>query len=182
MRLEGNRIAVLVANEFDDSELAEPVKALESAGAEVSLIGMNDAATQGVTGVNGLVVPADTSIDRVNADDFDALYIPGGRAPSLLRRDDRVLSLVRRINQAQKPIGAVGRGPQVLVSSQAGLHHRMTGYPRLSEEFDNIGAIYSDEPVVVDGNIVTSRGPQDMQLFLTTFFEMIQKKERETAA
>ncbi len=182
MALQGVRVAVLVANGFEDSELAEPVKAMESQGAEVDLIGTSAAAMQGLTGMHGLVVPADTSIEQVNADDFDALYVPGGRAPSLLRRDDRVLGFVKRFNQAQKPIGAMDHGPQVLVSSEAGLHHEMTGYPRIVEEFDNIGATYVDEAVVVDGNLVTSRGPQDMDLFLQMFFELIEKKAGEPAA
>ncbi|RJQ54920.1 MAG: type 1 glutamine amidotransferase [Actinobacteria bacterium] len=182
VRLSGNRVAVLVANEFEDSELAEPVKAMESQGAEVVLIGLSAAAEQGLIGKHGLVVPADATIDEVNPDDFTALFIPGGRSPSHLRKDERVLQFVRRINQAQKPIGAICHGPQVLISSEAGRHHVMTGYPAIAEEFDNVGATYVDKEVVVDGNIVTSRRPADIPAFIEAFFDLIEKKAKEVAA
>lgn len=181
MRLRNKTVAVPVAEEFEDVELTEPVKSLESEGARVTLIGLSDTAKHGLVGQHGTVVTTDATIDEVGPDGFSALLIPGGLSPARLRGDERVLDFVRRIATASKPIAAISRGPQLLVSAGVAGGAILTGYPNIERELRDAGATYVDEPVEIDGNFVTSRYPADMPRFIEAMIRVFERS-RERAA
>ncbi len=162
--LEGKTVAVLVAEGFEDSELASPVEALREAGAEVVLVARH--AGREFTGYKEEVtVTSDVSVRDVTAEQFDGLVIPGGRAPAELRRNPRMTSLVRDMVFADKPVAAICHGPQVLVTARVLDNRKATCYSGVADELKEAGADYRDEAVVVDGNIITSRVPGDLPQF-----------------
>lgn len=180
MRLEGKKIAVLVAEEFEDAELAEPVKAMETEGAQVTLISLGHDAKHGLVGKHGTVVTTDATIDEVDPADFSALFIPGGQSPARLRNDKRILDFVRGIATANKPIAAICHGPQVLISAGIVTGRIMTSYPAVGAELEEAGATYVDQSVALDGNIVTSRRPADIPEFIESMLRLMERA-REAA-
>jgi protease I len=119
MSIEGKRVAALIGEGFEEAELSEPRKALEGAGAIVTIVGLDDKARQRIRGKRGLdegaAQKAEELVADVTGDDFDALLIPGGTSPDKLRTNRDVQRLVREIDGAKKPIFAVGHGPQALI-------------------------------------------------------------------
>ncbi len=174
INLSGKKVAVLLATGFEDLELTEPVKALETAGASVTLVGMNREDKRGVIGKHGTIARADAAIDDVKAEDFDALVIPGGRGPAKLREDQRILDFTREIDQAHKPLAAICHGPQVLASADLLKGKTATSYFTVSREVKKAGANYVSRPVVVDGNLITSRMPRDIPVFIDAILEALQ--------
>lgn len=162
--LTGTTVAVLVADEFEDSELAGPVEALREAGAEVVLVA-EDAGVE-YAGKNGEVtVTSDVAAADVTPDRFDGLVIPGGHAPAELRRDPHMTGLARKMALAGKPVAAICHGPQVLITARVLDSRRATCYRGVAGELEQAGARYRDRAVVVDGNIITSRVPGDLPQF-----------------
>ena len=162
--LDGITVAVLVAQEFEDSELASPVEALREAGAEVVLVA-EDAGVE-YTGKNGEVtVTSDVAAAAVSPEQFDGLVIPGGHAPAELRTDPHMTGLARKMVPAGKPVAAICHGPQVLVTARVLEGRKATCYSGVAEELTDAGARYRDRAVVVDGNIITSRVPGDLPQF-----------------
>ncbi len=172
MNITGKRIAILVADDFEDIELTEPREELAVAGAETFIIGM-EAGTV-AKGKHGTTVEVEQAAGEVSEFDLDLLLIPGGQAPEKLRLDDGVLDLVRRMDDAGKPIAAICHAPLVLVSAGRVQGRRMTAYRGVREDVANAGAEVVDEPVVVDGNIITSRGPEDIPQFVEAVVEILQ--------
>ena len=181
MRLQGKKVAVLAAEEFEDLELTETVKALESEGAHVTVIGLSHDAKHGLVGKHGTVVTTDATIDEVIPEQFSGLLIPGGNSPARLRTDERVLSFVRAIAAASKPIAAICHGPQVLISAGVVEGRIMTSYPAVGLELDEAGATYVDQPVEVDGNIVTSRRPADIPRFNEAMLHLFESAREQAA-
>jgi len=168
--LQQRKVAVFLAAGFEDAELTEPVKALRDAGAAVTLIGMNQEDKRGVSGKHGTVVAADVTIDEVSAEDFDALVIPGGRGPALLRQDERILEFTRQIDRDRKPLAAICHGPQVLASAGLLEGRNATSFFTVGREVKKAGARFANKPVVVDGNLITSRMPRDIPVFIDAIF------------
>lgn len=167
---------MLAADGFEKAELSIPVKALQLAGAELDVISLRHGRIRGMN----LHEPAsrvgvDRTIDEVHAGEYDALLIPGGFiSPDLLRQSARVRDFVRGIDAAKKPIASICHGPWVLASSGMLRNRTMTSWPGIRDDLVNAGATWLDEPVVTDGNLLTSRGPQDLAPFvraLVGFFE-----------
>ncbi len=167
-RLKGRRIAVLAADGFEKVELTVPVTALRAAGADVEVVSLRPGRIRGVN----LHEPAsrvavDRTIDEVSIDDYDALLIPGGFInPDLLRQSADVRHFVRRFDRAGKPIATLCHGPWVLASAGLVQGRRMTSWPGVRDDLVNAGATWVDDALVVDGNLLTSRGPQDMVPFV----------------
>ena len=169
--LQDKKIAVLLAEGFEDTEATEPVAYLEDRGADVVLAAQ---APGKYTGKRGGELEAEHSVDQISAGDFDGLLIPGGYAPNKLRQDERVLSLVRDFYDAGKPIAAICHGPQVLIDAGLMEGKKATGYAAIQAELEGAGANYADVQVVQDGNLIMSRQPLDIPVFVRTFTDALQ--------
>lgn len=172
MNITGKRIAILVADDFEDVELVDAREQLANAGAETFIVGM--AAGTVAEGKHGTTVEVERAAEGVSVDDFDLLMIPGGQAPEKLRLDEDVLDLVRRTDEAEKPIAAICHAPLVLVSAGRLKGRRATSWPGVLDDVANAGAEAVDEPVVVDGNLITSRKPDDIPQFVDAIVRMLQ--------
>ena len=162
--LAGKRIAILVEDGFEDRELTGPRDALAAAGAAVTIVGPSAGAE--FRGKRGdAVVVADIAAGAIRVKDFDALVIPGGYAPDKMRMRHAMVDLVREAMDASKPVAAICHGPQLLISANALRGRTLTCWPSIAIDVKNAGGLYVDKPVVEDGNLITSRKPDDVPLF-----------------
>src|SRR6185437_13781242 len=163
-RLEGMRVAILAADMFEQIELTEPRKALQQAGAQTTLVSLNDGEVQGAKHYDKSDrFPVDMTIDNAKADQFDALVLPGGVAnPDQLRGNKKAVQFVKDFFDAGKPVAAICHAPWTLVEADVVRGRRMTSWPTLQTDLRNAGANWVDEEVVVDGGLVTSRRPDDL--------------------
>lgn len=167
-RLEGRRVAVLATDGFEQSELETPVEALKRAGADVEVISPQAGPIQGMEhDEKGRMVAVDRSLsDGVDANDFDALVLPGGVSnPDKLRLEGKAIDFIRAFVSADKPIAAICHGPWTLIDAEGVDGRRMTSWPSLQTDLRNAGAEWVNEEVVVDGRLVTSRKPDDLPAF-----------------
>lgn len=172
MALSGKRIAILVGEGFEDLEFYYPYYRLLEEGAEVTVVGVD---RRSVCGKYGHVVVPDASIGDVRAEDFDGLVLPGGKSPENLRIHEAVVDFVRRICEAGKPVAAICHGPQLLISAGVLRGRTVTCVKKIRDDVVNAGAKYVDEPVVRDGNIVTSRVPSDLPHFCREFVRLLKE-------
>jgi protease I len=162
--VQGKRVALLVEDEFEDRELTGPLDALRAAGATVVLVGPTAGASY--HGKKGeAVVVADMAAGAARIKDFDAVVIPGGHAPDRMRMRHAMVDLARDAMQAGKPVAAICHGPQVLISANALRGRTLTCWPSIAIDVKNAGGLYVDKPVVEDGNLITSRKPDDVPVF-----------------
>lgn len=162
--LSGKRVAMLVEDEFEDRELTEPLQTLRAAGLTVVVVGA--VAGADYRGKKGeAVVKADMAAGAAKIKDFDAVVIPGGHAPDKMRMRHAMVDLVRDAMAANKPVAAICHGPQVLISANALRGRTLTCWPSIAIDVKNAGGMYVDKPVVVDGNLITSRKPDDIPFF-----------------
>lgn len=162
--LTGKRVALLVEDEFEDRELTGPLEALRAAGATVTLVGP----TQGREhrGKRGqAVVRSDMAAGAARIEDFDAIVIPGGHAPDKMRMRHAMVDLARDAMESGKPVAAICHGPQLLISANALRGRTLTCWPSIAVDVKNAGGLYVDKPVVEDGNLITSRKPDDVPMF-----------------
>jgi protease I len=166
-RLDGRRIAVLVANGFEQVEMTEPVKALKQAEAKVEIVSPESSQVTGHKHLDkGDSFPVDVQLDRAAPDGYDGLLIPGGvHSPDQLRMNDRALGFVRSFFESGKPVAAICHGPQLLISAGVVDGCEMTGYKAIQVDLENAGATVHDREVVVDQGLVTSRSPDDIPAF-----------------
>jgi len=170
--LEGKRIAILVEEDFEDSELMEPLRAMKDAGARVLTVGSGS--KKSYRGKRGSTeVRVDTTADKVKADDFDVIIVPGGYAPDKMRLHQSMVDLVQQAHGEGKIIAAVCHGPQLLISADVVKGRRVTSWPSVAVDLKNAGATWVDEPVVRDGNIITSRKPADLPKFNKAIIEAL---------
>ena len=162
--LTGKRVAMLVEQEFEDRELIGPLDALRGAGATVVLVGPTAGAQ--FTGKRGdAVVTSDAAAGAVRMKDFDALVIPGGHAPDKMRMRHAMVDLARDAMDTNKPVAAICHGPSLLISSNSLKGRTLTCWPSIAIDVKNAGGRYVDKPVVEDGNLITSRKPDDVPVF-----------------
>lgn len=160
------KIATVLANLFEDSEYIQPKKALESAGHDVVTIGIKAGETvQGKT--DGTEVTIEKAIDEVKAEEFDALFIPGGYSPDQLRADERMLDFVRHFDSNNKWIFTICHGPQLLVNADTLKGKDITAVKQVAIDVKNAGANFYDKEVVIDeaGKLISSRTPEDLPAF-----------------
>jgi protease I len=170
--LEGKRIAILAEENFEDSELTEPLRAMKDAGARVLIVGSGS--KKSYKGKRSLaVVTVDTTADKVEASQFDAIIIPGGYAPDKMRLHQPMVDLVRKAHAEGKIIAAICHGPQLLISADIVKGRRVTSWPSVAVDLKNAGAIWVDEPTVRDGNIITARKPADLPKFNKAIIEAL---------
>jgi len=165
--MNGKKVAILAADMFERVELEEPRKALEDAGAEVEVVSIESGEIQGFDHFDPAnKVKVDRTVEEASPDDYDALMIPGGVGnPDLLRGDENAVAFVRRMHEAGKPMAVICHGPWVLVESGVVRGRRVTSWPTLETDIRNAGGDWVDSEVVVDGNLVTSRKPDDIPAF-----------------
>lgn len=157
------RVAILVEEAFEDLELTSPRDALRSAGAQVTIVGPTAGHTY--TGKKGVAVAADAAAGSVKSQDFDAVVVPGGHAPDKMRMRHAMVDLVRELFAAGKPIAAICHGPQLLINANVLRGKTLTCWPSIAVDVKNAGGRYVDKPVVEDGNLITSRKPDDLPQF-----------------
>ena len=176
--IEGKRIAALVGDGFEEIEFAEPRRALEAAGAIVTIVGVTERARQRVRAKRGLdesplQVKAEELVVDCTAEDFDALLIPGGSSPDSIRSDREVQRFVRDVDAAKKPLFTIGHGAQVLISAQVARGRTLTGSPSIGDDIRNAGGLYRDQPVVTDAQWISARGAQDVGPFARAIIEKL---------
>jgi protease I len=164
MLLTGKRVAILVEEGFEDRELTGPRDALLAAGVTVTLVGPT-AGTEFRGKSGNAVVTADVDAGAIRIADFDALVIPGGYAPDKMRMRHAMVDLARDAMEAGKPVAAICHGPQLLISANALRGRTLTCWPSIAIDVKNAGGLYVDKPVVEDGNLITSRKPDDVPVF-----------------
>ena len=168
------KIATLITNEFEDSEFTVPKKAFEDAGREVVTIEKESGVE--VTGKKGESITVDRGIDDVKTDDFDALFIPGGFSPDILRADDRFVAFTKTFMDDKKPVFAICHGPQLLITAKALEGRDATGFKSIRVDMEYAGANYADKEVVVCQNqLVTSRTPDDLPAFNREALKLLEK-------
>ena len=174
MALTGKRIAILAEEDFEDPELTEPMKALKDAGAQVIVVGSGSKSTYRGKRKKASV-SVDTTADKVDADDFDAIIVPGGYAPDKMRLHQAMIDLVGKAYRQGKVIAAICHGPQLLISADIVRDRRVTSWASVAVDLKNSGAVWVDEPVVRDGNLITSRKPADLPQFNAAVIEALQE-------
>ncbi len=171
--LEGKKIAILTAEGFEQSELLEPRKALDEAGAQTMVVSPSEGQVQGWNHYDkGRMVDVDVPLSEADADDFDALMLPGGVAnPDQLRMLPEAIAFVRAFVEAGKPIAAICHGPWTLIEADAVRGRKVTSWPSIRTDLVNAGARWVDEEVVTDRGLVTSRKPADIPAFSRKMIE-----------
>lgn len=161
------RVLILATDGFEQSELIEPRKAPEKAGIETVLASPRSGDIKGWNhGAWGEKVPVDAGLDEVAAEDFDALLLPGGQMnPDALRLEDRVIELIEDFDKASKPIAAICHGPWLLIEADIVDGRTVTGWPSIHTDLENAGGDVVDKEVAIDGNLITSRKPDDIPAF-----------------
>jgi protease I len=169
--LAGKRILMFVGDFYEDLEVWYPKLRLIEAGAEVVLAGPE--AKVPYAGKHGYPCQSEAAIDEVDAASFDGLIVPGGFMPDKLRRDAKVLQLVRDFNDTQKLIAAVCHGGWIPISAGVYRGVRVTGSPGIKDDLVNAGAIWADKPVVIDRHFVSSRKPDDLPDFCRGILQVL---------
>ena len=166
------RIAVIIADDFEDSEYTDPVDAFEKAGHKTVNIGIEAGQT-----VKGKKKQTPVTIDMAAADasanEFDALLIPGGYSPDKLRAFDAPVAFARDFMASGKPVFVICHGPQLLITADTLRGRKITGYKSITADIKNAGARFTDEEVVVDGNLVSSRHPGDLPAFIRESMKLL---------
>jgi protease I len=170
--LSGKRVAMLVEEGFEDRELTGPLEALRAAGATVTIVG--PVAKTDYQGKRGqATVTSDIAAGSAKMPDFDALVIPGGYAPDKMRMRHAMVDLARDAMEAGKPVAAICHGPQLLISANVLRGRTLTCWPSIAIDVKNAGGLYVDKPVVEDGNLITSRKPDDLPAFCAALLRQL---------
>ncbi len=169
MELSGKKIIVLVEEMFNVFEFWYPYYRLKEAGAEVVVVGSGSA--EEYTGKPGTKVKADVSADQISAAEFDGIIIPGGYAPDQMRRYPSMVQLVKDLFEAQKVVGAICHAGWMLASAKIIKDRTLTSFFAIKDDLIHAGANWVDQEVVVDGNLITSRKPDDLPAFMRTIIQ-----------
>ena len=175
------RIAIALAEDFEDSEFTVPVDRLKNADHEMEVFGAK--AGEIVTGKQRQArATIEHTAARIDVDEFDALLIPGGYSPDHLRTDEDVVRVVREFVESGKPVAAICHGPQLLIEADVVRGRKVTSYPSVRTDLVNAGAHWVDKAVVVDGNLITSRRPADLDAFGDALLRQLDSAESPAAA
>ena len=167
---ENMKALIISADNFEDSELLVPYYRLKEAGLEVTVASMK---RETIKGKHGYEVIVDTSLEKVDSDDYDILILPGGKAPAEVRKEEKALAIAKSFFAQNKPVAAICHGPQILVSADLLQARRATCYKSVADELKAAGALYEDLEVVVDGNLITSRQPADLPAFMREIMKQL---------
>jgi len=182
--LKGKKIAFLVAEMFEEVELTKPWKALEDAGAELTLVSLEDGEVQGFDHYDKAgSFKVDKTVEEVVASDFDNLVLPGGVGnPDNLRQDENAVRFVRDFFEQGKPVGAICHAPWTLIEAGVVRGRTLTSFPSLQTDIRNAGGNWVDKEVVVDNGLVTSRKPDDIPAFNKKLIEEFLEGRHEQQA
>ena len=177
--LQGKNIAILVTNGFEQVEMTQPRQAFNDAGASTYIISPAGERVQGWNHFDKAdYFQVDVPLDKVNPDHYEALLLPGGVAnPDQLRTNSRAVQFVRAFFNVDKPVAAICHGLWTLIEADAVKGKKVTSWSSLKTDLENAGATWVDEPVVVDGNLVTSRNPDDLPVFIEQAIALFARKE-----
>ena len=180
-KLEGKKVAILATDGFEQSELLVPLNALEDAGAQAVIVAPTAGRIQGWKHAQpGEMVDVEVTLDEADADDYDALVLPGGvMNPDQLRMNPKAVHFVKDFHAARKPIAAICHGPWLLVEADVVDGRRVTSWPSLKTDLRNAGAEWTDAEVVCDRGLVTSRNPDDLPAFTRKMIEEIAEGTHE---
>ena len=175
-RLHEKKIAILVANGFEQVELTKPRKALEDAGAATELISIEKEKVKGWDHTKwGDEFEVEVHLDESDPEEYDGLLLPGGvMNPDRLRNNENAVKFVKHFTDNNLPIAAICHGPWTLIETGFVKGKKMTSYPSIKTDLKNAGANWVDEEVVVDGNLVTSRKPDDIPAFNEKMIELFE--------
>jgi protease I len=173
MKLAGKRIAILAENMYQEMELWVPYYRLKEEGADVKVVGAGGAKT--FTSKHGYPVNADVQAEQVKAVEFDAVIVPGGYAPDLMRRHPAMVALVREAAQQGKLVAAICHAGWMLVSAGILKGRKATSFFSIKDDLVAAGADWVDQEVVVDGNLITSRRPDDLPAFCREIITALSK-------
>jgi len=174
------QVAILIENDVEDVEFQVPYNGLKEAGVEVTVLGSR--INEKYTGKRGkLSMQPDGTTTEAMASEFDAVVIPGGMAPDKMRRNPNTVRFVQEAMQQGKLVAAVCHGPQVLIEGDLLKSKQATGFKAIRKDMINAGANYIDEPLVVDGNLITSRQPGDLAIFTTAILSRLGYGGKEAA-
>ncbi|HUF91015.1 MAG TPA: type 1 glutamine amidotransferase domain-containing protein [Candidatus Limnocylindria bacterium] len=173
MKLQGKRIAILAENMYQEMELWVPYYRLKEEGADVKIVGAGGA--KSYASKHGYPVSVDVQADQVKAVEFDAVIVPGGYAPDMMRRHAAMVSLVREATQQGKVVAAICHAGWMLVSAGVLNGRKATSFFSIKDDLVAAGAKWVDEEVVVDGNLITSRKPDDLPAFCRAIVSALAK-------
>ncbi|NJE76323.1 deglycase PfpI [Thermococcus sp. ES12] len=165
------KVLFLSADEFEDLELIYPLHRLMEEGHEVYVASFKRGT---ITGKHGYLVEAKLAFDEVDPDEFDALVLPGGKAPERVRLNEKAVEITRKMFEAGKPVASICHGPQILISAGVLKGRKGTSTVTIRDDVRNAGAEWVDEPVVVDGNWVSSRHPGDLYAWMREFVKLLR--------
>jgi protease I len=176
VKLKDKKIAVFVADLFEDIEYWYPYYRMQEEGAQVVSIGPKSGP---FSGKRGTTASPDETIDNVKAIDFDAVVIPGGYSPDHMRRSESMVEFVREMNKQRKPVAAICHGPWMLASADIVANRSVTGFDSIADDMKNAGAEWKENvPVVKHENLITSRNPDDLPAFCTAIIEAIDYRDK----
>jgi protease I len=173
--LEGKRAALPIGPLFEDTEATYPLYRLREAGAEVVVVGLKAGET--IRGKKGQELETEAAAAELSAEELDLLVLPGGYGPDKLRTDEGVKRLVRDMNERGKPIAFICHAGWIPVSAGILEGRRATSYHTIADDMRNAGAVWEDAEVVVDGNLVSSRKPDDLPAFMDALIEVASRTE-----
>jgi protease I len=171
-----SRILIVATDGFEEWELFGPREILQKRGADVQLASLKrDPIQATVHDDPGKTIRPDMTIEEADADDFDALILPGGvRNPDHLRLHPNVVELIRQFDRQGKPVAAICHGPWLLVEADLVRGRKVTSWPSIRTDLRNAGGLVVDESAVTDGNIITSRNPDDVEAFTEALIELVE--------
>ncbi len=180
-KLNGKKVAILVAHGFEQVEMTKPREALQEAGAETKIVSIKSGKVQGMNhDEKGDKFEVDLTLENAQAEDFDALLMPGGLLnPDAMRQEESALDFVRGFFEADKPVAVICHGPQVLINAGLVRGRTLTSWPALEVDLRNAGANWVDEEVVVDNGLVSSRNPDDIPAFNRKMIEEFAEGKHE---
>jgi protease I len=172
------RIAIIAADGFEESELTEPKKALEKAGATVDVVSEKKGTIQGFKHHDKAgKVKVDRTLEEIHIDEYDAIMLPGGALNAdYARAIPRIKQIIFEMDRARKPIAAICHAPWELISAEVLTGRKLTSWPTIQDDIRNAGGQWVDEEVVIDQNLVTSRGPQDLPAFNREMIALFAKQ------
>jgi protease I len=183
-KLKGRKVAILATDGFEQAELMEPKRALDEAGATTHVVSIKSGEIKGWKSKDwGDSIRVDRTVDQVRASEYDALVLPGGVInPDHLRTEPKAVEFVKQFVQSGKPVAAICHGPWTLIEAGAVRGRKLTSWPSLKTDLKNAGANWVDEQVVLDGNVITSRKPDDIPAFSQKIIEEIADGKHLKAA
>jgi protease I len=167
------KVLIISADNFEDTELLVPYYRFREEGMHVDLVSIKKGK---IKGKHGYEVEVDKTLKEVDPDEYDLLFLPGGKAPEAVRREKEALEIARDFFKKNKPVSAICHGPQTLISAGLLKGRHATCYKSVAPEMKEAGALYDDNEVVVDGNLVTSRQPSDLPVFMRETMKKLRMK------